>query len=169
MTLWHKLLLAVAAVTLLLVGGRWAYHALASDETKIRWRIEEMIDGFNDCQGAGVLDGLASDFRDQASGATREDVHGALVQLFFERVDSRTHEFQLSAELVADELSIQVQATQPKRATATMHVLIHERASDGKSQLFWDARIVGRLEKRDEGWQWIETTEANHRDRRGAR
>jgi hypothetical protein len=169
MSFGRKLLLAVVGLTVLVVGGRWAWRALASDETKIRWRIEDMLDGFNECRNGRVCDGLASEFRDRASGATRETVHAALVQLFFERVDSRTHEFQLSAELVADELEIKVEKGEPKRASAKVHVLIDELASDGKRQLYWDAHVTGRLEERDDGWQWIETTEVNHRDRRGAR
>lgn len=169
MSIGRKLLLAVVGLALLAIGGRWACYALASDETRIRWRIEDMVDGFNDCKNGRVCDGLASEFRDRTSGATRETVHAALVQLFFERVDSRTHEFQLSAELVEDELEIQVEEGEPKRATVKAHVSIDERASDGVRRLYWDARVTGRLEERDDGWQWIETTEVNHRDRRSAR
>jgi hypothetical protein len=113
-----------------------------------------------------VLGGLATDFRDAASGATREDAHAALVQLFFERVDAQTHEFALHAELMADELAIQVEHTQPPRATAQIHVLIREGTGD-RATTFWDAHVAGRMEKRDDGWQWIETTEVNHRDRAG--
>jgi hypothetical protein len=169
MSLPRKLALALVSITLLLLGGRWACHALASDETKIRWLVEDMVDGFNDCKNGRVVGALAPDFRDRATGATRDDIHAALAQLFFERIDSRTHEFQLSAELVADELSVEVEHSEPARATARVHVLIDERSSDGKRLLYWDAHVTGRLERRDDGWRWIETTEVNHRDRRGAR
>jgi hypothetical protein len=165
MSLWRKLALAWCALTLLVLGGRWIYRALASDETKIRWRVEEMVDGFNDCKTGRVLDGLAKDFRDRVTGATRDDVQLALVQLFFERVDSRTHEFELEAELIADDLAIEVEDSEPKQATATVHVSVRDRRNAAEPKLFWDAHVSGRLEKRDDGWQWVETTEVNHRDR----
>lgn len=162
---WRKIALALFALELLFLVGRWAYRALASDETKIRWRIEEMVDGFNDCKTGRVLDGLAPDFRDRASGATRQDVHAALVQVFFEQTDSRTHEFTLRAELVADDLAIAVERTDPPRAEVAAHVLFHERTPNGE-QLVWDARVLGQWEQGEDGWQWTATTDVNHRDRR---
>jgi hypothetical protein len=115
-----------------------------------------------------VLRGVASDYRDRETGATRDDVHAALAQLFFERVDSRTGEFRMRAELAADELAIEVEPLEPPRDTVALRVSIHERSGDGE-RLYWDARITGRMEKRDGGWQWVETTGVNHRERRGRR
>jgi hypothetical protein len=38
-----------------------------------------------------------------------------------------------------------------------------------REDLLWDARIEGALEKREDGWQWVRVTRANHKDRKRLR
>jgi hypothetical protein len=140
-------------------------HALASDETKIRWRLEEMVTGFNERHLAPIMEGFAPEFRDAGTGATRDQLKEILIYLFFQHFDAKTGRFLLRAELVPEDLSVTVQDGSPRAASLALHARFLELHNDGE-ELFWDAHIEGTLEKKDDGWQWVRTTRVNHGDRR---
>ena len=54
----RRLLLVLALGTLTVLGGRALVRALASPQTRIRWRLEEMVEGFNAMRARPVLDGI---------------------------------------------------------------------------------------------------------------
>src|SRR6185503_10769625 len=92
----------------LILAGRFLYMMFASDETKIRWVIERMQDGFNDTRANPCLDGLAKEFTDTTSGADRGLVHQALVHLFFTAKDESTKKFLYRVEIPEEELRISI-------------------------------------------------------------
>ncbi|MEE8143346.1 MAG: hypothetical protein V3T77_09625, partial [Planctomycetota bacterium] len=75
------LLLLIWAVVLgVIVGVVW--RALVSEETRIRWRLEEMQESFDKGSALGLGDGLASDFSDKEYGMDRVETIGALHVIF---------------------------------------------------------------------------------------
>ena len=77
-----KTLLLLGALLALWLGGRALYVALASPQKKIRWRLEEMVEGFNETRMRPVLGGIAADFVDRTSEITREDLQRTLAWMF---------------------------------------------------------------------------------------
>jgi hypothetical protein len=156
----------VALLLLLALGLaiRSVFRALASDETKIRWRIEEMVEGFNARHLAPVMAGFAPDYRDAATGLTRDRLKDILVYLYFQEVDAKSGRFFLRAELVPDELELRMPESPPGTASLSLHLRFFESRT-GTEHPFWDAHVEGELEKREDGWQWVRTTRVNHADR----
>ncbi|MEW6073625.1 MAG: hypothetical protein AB1726_13660 [Planctomycetota bacterium] len=58
-----RILLAAAAVALAVFGIRRLVIALAADETRIGWLIEDMVEGFNERHAGEATSGLAPDWR----------------------------------------------------------------------------------------------------------
>lgn len=160
--------MCTAALAVLFFAGRWLVHALASDETRIRWVVEDMVDGFNAQRNDRVLAGLAKEFRDETSGATRDDVRQALAYAFFNEVDPKTNRFRLKARMADAPPVVQVQEGEPPTAKAAVAVDIALLRED-REERWWDARVEGELLKRDGEWLWVRTTAVNHDERVAAR
>lgn len=161
----RSLLVALLAALVLLVGIPRLRRALASDEQKIAWRIEDMAEGFNATRSARVLRGFAPDFRDEG-GFTREDVHQALVYLFFNEIDPKTKQFRMRVEIPEERLSVEV--TEEGRARVSLAARFWIRAGD-REELYWDAVISGEMRDGEDGWQFERTHGVNHAGRRERR
>ncbi len=159
----RKLLLFSALASLAFLGARAIYRALASPETKIRWRMEEMVEGFNEMRMKHVLRGIHQEFVDRVADVTREDLHSILAWMFLNELDARGG-FLWSAELDPSTISIEV-APGDRSASAACRVQFFRRRGENR-ELDWDARVAGELERSERGWQWIVITSANHEDRR---
>ena len=69
-----RVLLVLSAGLLLFIGGRALVRALASDETHIRWLVEDMAEGFDHTRTGAILGGLE---RDELSRGGRPTLSGA--------------------------------------------------------------------------------------------
>jgi hypothetical protein len=156
---------AAALLAIAVLAGRWIWRALASDETKIRWVCEDMLDGFNQMRTARVVRGLAPAFLDESSGVTREEVREVCIYVFMNELDPDDKGFALRAEFVPEEWTVKVAEGTPKRATATLGARFFDKRGE-KERLFWQARVEGELARGDDGWQWTRMTSVNHSDRR---
>lgn len=159
------LVTAVVLLALAALGGRWLWRTLASDETKIRWMCEDMLDAFNQTRTTRVLEAFAPQFQDESSGFTREDIHSACIYVFFNELDPKDRSFALRAELVPEDWSVTVEDGPPKRATAKLGARFYD-SRGGSERVFWEAHVEGELARGDDGWQWTRTTSVNHSDRR---
>jgi hypothetical protein len=162
----RRIVPVILALPFLWLAGRWIAGALASDESRIRSVVRSMFDGFNETDLSLVMDGLAPEYVDASSGLERRDVRDVLIASFFQDVDSQTHEYLFRAELVEDELRIQLAGD--GSAEVALAARFHTRAR-GEEQLFWEARIEGRMVDGDDGWQWTRTTRINHEARKRPR
>jgi hypothetical protein len=130
-------------------GVRALVHALASDETKIRWVVEDMAAGFNNTRMSPILDGLARDFLDETWGADRGLVHAGLAHMFFEMKDETTKHFLYRVEIPRDEITIEIDG-----ATAEMNLVASFFEVHGEAEkLAWKARMLARFVKTDDGWK----------------
>ena len=146
-----RFVLSAIAAVIAFVAVRWIVHALASDETRIRWTLESMADGFNDTRTNKCLAGLAPDFRDETYGADRQDVQRGLARLFFEKKDPKTRGFLYRVELPRDAMEIEVDANEARTARATVLARFLEKQGDAES-VAWETRIAAELVKRDGDW-----------------
>ncbi|HTF87645.1 MAG TPA: hypothetical protein VK843_04490 [Planctomycetota bacterium] len=159
---FRNFLLILVGLTIAWLGIRGIYRALASAETKIRWRIEEMVEGFNARRAQPVLDGLAKDFVDRTSGLTRDEFHSILTWTYFNELDDKGL-FLWSASFDPKELAIEL-APDEQSAAVECHLLLYRRRGDEKL-LDWDAHLGGKLVLGEDGWQWSVLTTANHAQR----
>ena len=159
----RPLLIALLAALLLLVGIPWLRRSLASDEQKIAWRIETMAEGFNGTRTAKVMRGFAPAFRDESAGFSREDVHQALVYLFFNEIDKSTKQFRMRVEIPEDRLSIELE--DEDRARVSLAARFWVRDGD-QEELYWDAVISGEMRDGERGWQFTSSYDVNHAERR---
>ena len=161
----NTLLILLASLTVFLLG-RALWRALASPQTKIRWRIESMVDGFNAMRAQPVLDGVTRDFRDQTGGGTsRDDLRQILAWLFLNEIDSQG-EFNWTCEFDPTGLAV---VLAPERGSAEVQLslrLLRSRAKGEDPKLFWEAHLAGTVTKGDDGWQWSQLTTANHEERK---
>jgi len=151
----------------LALGLRWVLVSLGSPEDKIRWRLEQMAEGFNETRLAPVLAGLEDDYRDAGSGRGRDDVADALRWLFLHE-DSPAG-FLLRVEIPETELGL-VLDPEGDAADVRGRARFYRREQDqGGETLWWDARFVARFEDGEDGWQIVRTAEVNHAERGGLR
>ena len=155
-------LLVCALATLLMVGGRALIRYLASPQTKIRWRLEEMVDGFNFMRARPVLDGIAMDFVDRSAGIKREEIHSLLAWMFLNELDEHG-EFLWSAVFEPKAAAIEL-ATDKRSAKVDCRVQLFRRHG-GAPQLNWDARIEGTFSLGEQGWQCSAVDSMNHAER----
>jgi hypothetical protein len=132
---------------------RFGVHALASDETKIRWRIESMVDGFNRERAAPVMRGFHPDYRDASSDADRELVHSGIVSVFFRERDPETKRFRLRVEIPRDTLSIEV-AEDGSSAMASGVLTIFEQEQEGEL-VMWSTSFEGELQRGEDGFRFV--------------
>lgn len=157
----RKLVLVLVALPILWLGARWVLRALESDEERIARVVGEMVEGFNDAQGRPVLSGLAREFVDSSSGATREDVRTALIAWFFEQVDPVTKKFLFVAEL--ERVDVQVDEA-AHEAQVSVAIRFEKRRGEALEP-WWNAEIEGLMRDGDDGWQWVKSTKVNHSER----
>ena len=159
--MFRRAVLVLLALPLLYLGARWVVRAFESDEERIERVVREMLDGFNEAQGRPVLAGIARDFVDTSSGATREDVRSALIAWFFEQVDPVTKKFLFVAELEA----LDAQVDESAREAQVSLVIRFEKRRGDALEPWWNASIDGVMHDSDDGWQWRRTTKVNHSER----
>ena len=138
----RRLLFIVAGALALYLGGRALVHALASHETRVRWVIDDMVDGFNATRMNPILDGLDRDFLDDTWGADRDTVRAAAAHLFFDAVDPQTKRFLYRAEW--EPQSVVVSGDVSPVATVAFEVRFFELEGESES-LAWKVRIEGDM------------------------
>lgn len=151
----RRLLAVLAAALVLFLVGRLAVLALVGDATRIRWRLESMVEGFNDTRLAPVLEGVAPDFQHDHSRVDRRLLADLLRSAFFHEKDPETGRFPLRAEIEEDTLEIALDEERPGHATALLNgrFLVLER---GEWSSAWRARIeLEWLEDDERGWQIV--------------
>jgi len=125
-----RVLFGILAVVLLWFGVRAIVHLLASDETKIRWLVEDMVDGFNETRMNPIMTGLAQDFVDEHSGRGKDDVRAALAQMFLQDKDPKTKRFPYRVQVPEQEFSVQVQRAEPRTAALDLVANFDESAGE---------------------------------------
>ncbi len=153
----RKIGIALVGLGLLAVLTRFLVHALASDETKIRWAITAAAEGFGESSMDPVLAVLAREFSDETSGFRREDLRGALASAFFTMKDPRTKAFPYACEIPLETLEIAATKGDPDSAVVSFTGRIVD-TTGGERRETWSFRVEGRMEEREDGWCFVTTT-----------
>lgn len=153
----RRILISLATVLALWFVGRWIVRALVSDETRIQWTVDAMIEGFNETTMNPILDGLDRAFLDETHGADREMVRGACAQLFFQAKDETTKRFLYRAEWTSQRVRVFEEPDAPNpKAELDFEVRIFRRKGEAEEPA-WKIAIAGKLEKKEGDWRLLRT------------
>lgn len=137
------------ALLVLILGTRALFRALAADETKIRWMLEEMEEGFNEGDVGDTIGPIGRDWsHDLDPRASRDNVRQWLVGRSFQGRDSETKKLLTRMDLDFESLVITVDGE-----TATFEIPgVYEKMEKEEWTVEW--RFLARGEWRDgpNGW-----------------
>ncbi len=143
-----KLVLSLLALLALYLGIGPLRRLFASDETKIRWLVEQMEEAYNAGRPGSCVGPLAKGWRHEGYEIDRELLLGALFQAARER-DRETR--QLLSRVVVDEDALVIRVD---GARATLEVpATFSRLRAGQWQESWRISVTAELEHGDEGWE----------------
>ena len=152
-----KLMVTAAAVAVIGLGGFFVATAMASPETKIRWRLEEMAEDFNLARPGPLSRGLADDFREETAGVGKQDIRAFVTQMTFTERDKETKKFLHRVTLPEEEMSIEVDPADSTKAHVDL-VATFEKLRKGSWDLSWRVSIDADLVDGDDGWQVLRAT-----------
>jgi hypothetical protein len=156
----RNLLLLTLVVLLLWIGGRWLVYALASDETRIRWMLGTMEEGYNSGDVGDAVGPLARDWSHEGHSLDRELVKGGLIRESLQDRDPETKELMRRVELDGETLVVTVDGD-----AATLEVeASFARQREGAWETTWRALVSGELRRGEDGWEIHRT---RHRDLEG--
>ena len=149
----RRILLALIGLSALALVVQRACVALASEETKIRWRLERMERGFNEAQLAACLKGIADDWRHADSGLGRAELADALRATFMQEIDPESRAFRYRVALDRETLAIELEPGREDRARVQLE-LAFEILERGAWTPTWRARVEAELARDEElGWR----------------
>ncbi len=153
----RRVLLVLIAASALVLAVQRLWVALASEETRIRWRLQGMAQGFDEQSTGACLRGVAEGWRDEGSQVDRAQLADGLRVLFFRGRDAESGRFPYRAEIEREALSIEVDPADRGAARATFTARFLALSGEDWSPT-WRVRVEGRLRKHPErGWQLVET------------
>ena len=132
-------------------GGKALVWALASDETKIRWRVESMFEGYNTAQPRLCVGPLHKDWRHEGYELDRELLRGGLFRVSMQDRDPQTKKLNVRAELVPDSFYVEVKGDQ---ANLEFEGLFFKQR-EGEWEETWRIQVAGDLEKGEGGWKIV--------------
>ncbi len=140
--------LVLIAATFFLIRG--VVLRFVSDETRLRWIVEEMVAGYNDASLGPCVGPIADDWRHGSSTTLdREVLKGGLLRQFWNERDHRTKAFLYRVEVPEDTLSIEV-----REGEATLDLEARfERLRGATWEPLWHIRIEAELDQLDGDWK----------------
>jgi len=164
MSALKRLALALVGAALAFALVRSILRSLASDETRVRWLVEELARDFNAGDAGDVGAKLHADYVDLGTGYGRDVVQEALLYLVFQDREPGTKGFRYRVEIDADALEVRVHDSDPRTADATIRADLFRRTGETEEP-YWNAVVPTRFAKGENGWKIVETHDVNHADR----
>ena len=109
----HLAIFLAVLIAMYFVGGLFI-----SDETRVRWKVNALIEAFNAARAGSTVATLADDYKDALSGANRDMVRQYLTAVFLKKENRVDGSFKHPARLAGGELTITV--GQPAEGQATV-------------------------------------------------
>lgn len=159
----------ILAAIVLVLGGlalRLLVQGMASDETKIRWMLEEMVEGFDEGQAGQSISGLARDWTHEGRPIDRDTIRGYVFGQTMQK--GKGLPFPWDAEVPEETLVIEV-APEGGSATLTAEVRFSELTGatseeDGTWNERWHLRLEADVQETEDGWRIVSS---RHEDIQG--
>lgn len=161
----------VITIAILLIlgslGVRLLVSKLVSDETKIRWMLEDMVEGFDEGDSGDTVSGLARTWTHAGRPIDRDMIKGYVFREWMESSRSSSGQYPWDVEIPEDSLTISV-AADGETATIELEAVFSELEGGGDAAAVWKpnwhVRIWGDLENTDDGWRIVKS---RHEDIQG--
>lgn len=151
-----RILLALLVLVASFIAFQQVRGCVVSEETKIRWRIEAMQEGFNEAKVAPCLRGVAEGWRDSQGRVDRALLADALRYAFLQERDPKTKSFRYRVDF-EEELFIELDPEDEDRALAVL-VLRFDRIDGEEWSVTWRVRVQATMARsEDRGWQIART------------
>ena len=146
-----QVLTVIAGSLVLYFVGRWVVLALASDETRIRWMIENMEEAYNEGKAGRCVAPLAKNWtHDSYDGVNRDLVFAVLAREVLGPEAKQRGE----RRVVVDPEGLLIEVLDEERASLTAEVDF-SRLLEEEWQSRWRARVEADLEKGEDGWRIV--------------
>lgn len=155
-----RFLLALAAVPLLWFGGRALVRLLASDETLIRWAIEDMEEGYNEGDVGDAIGPVHERWAHEGYEFDRELLRAVLVGEFLQDRDPETKKLLRRVRLVEDSLVVEAEGDGARARVEA----VFSRREQGEWRDVWHAHVESDWRRTEDGWR---LTSSRHEDRAG--
>lgn len=152
--------MGLATVAVAFVVGRWVVLSMVSDETKIRWLVERMEEGYDDGDLSDCVGPLSDDWHHEGYLVDRERLKLGLFQAFREERDRDTGKRTSKVDVDEDGMQIAVDGDE---ATLTAEAVFSRLRGEAWEDT-WNIRVEAHLEKGDDGWKIVRTS---HEDLKG--
>jgi len=140
--------------------GRALVLTFVSDETKIRWLVEGMEEGFNEGDLSDCVGPLHPRWLHEGYSLNREYLKGGLFQAFREERDRDTGERTSKVEVDEESFYVEVEGEKARLEVEARFSRLRNEAWE----LTWHIRVSGDLEKGEDGWKIVRT---QHDDLKG--
>ena len=146
-----KTLLICAGLIFLFINARIIYEILTPPGEKVRARLAQVAEDFNEGRPGPCTSGLADQFVDETTKITKPEIRGLLARLALTEKDPQSGHFPYRVQLQLKELGYKVSSGTPRRCVLnSMRPLKSsgERSgiSSGKSRSLpiWRRSMVGK-------------------------
>ena len=166
----QRALLGLTIAAILAFAGYLVWVMTLSDEDKIRMRLQEMAEDFNNSRPGPCVAGLHDDFQDVSSEGANQRVGKQEIRAFLARLamtarETKTKKFLYRVSLPADEISIEIPKDAPETAKVSLRAVFEKRQGEAWSSA-WEVDIEADLQNGDAGWQ---VTKSRHKTISGGR
>ena len=155
----HILLVILGSVAVFFLG-RALVLSFVSDETKVRWLVEGMEEGFNEGDLSDTVGPLDKRWRHDGYSLDREYLKAGLFQAFRDERDRETRNRTSRVEIDWEGFVLEVEGD---GARIELEARFSRRRKDVWEQT-WHIRVFGDLERGEDGWKIVRT---RHDDLKG--
>ncbi len=152
----RRLILVLIGIALLLLAILKLRVWLAAPETRIRWRIEEMVEGFNEARVSPCMKGVAEEWRDGGGRIDRSRLADGLRYTFFQEKDRKTKAFRFRVEL-EEELVIALDPENEEAATVELLARFDCLRLEEWTATWRVSIEADMIDHEEEGWQVTRT------------
>ena len=157
----RKFLLAAVALVVVAYAGCRIRYALASDETRIRWLIEDAAEGFNDSHVRDTVRPLADDWHDRTTAIHKDTLVQLLQYSYFQDREEKSKRYRHRVEVPDDTITVTVDGD-----IATFRCIAHfEELKQGEFEPSWVVTFEGELRRGEDGWEVAVSGHQSHEGR----
>ncbi|MEE9127824.1 MAG: hypothetical protein V3U11_11850 [Planctomycetota bacterium] len=144
-----RVMFVLLGLALALVAGYCGYRMLASDETRIRWLLQDAAVSFNNMNLRGCVGAFDQDYREKTTGLGLLELKNALRVSFLQRVDPKTKAFLYRIRVPEQGISVKV-GDNGEQAEAQFTLYLEGR-QHGAFETQWQIAVTAELHKADNG------------------
>ena len=149
----NKVIPIAIALLVVVLGGRVIYRGMASEETHIRWLVEEEVEAFNSASISGCMVGFAMEYEDTTLRLNRTSLQQVLLYAFQKRRDPETGRFLYSIQIPDESLQVTLKGDDRLQAEVQFPVVLSEA---GKP--VWEIGVQAELIRDENGWAIVSSS-----------